>query len=582
MLKLPHQLGEDVRGKPRLFSLFQPARSTRRLFELFVGALGGKPGADSVSTRAAKSALRAYRLQAAIGAAIGALIAIDAAEIVALIATIWFHASGLGWAFVVEAVLAALCAAVISAVAFIGCVIWHDLRVGFVHNNFGLCTGYRSDATPPGEDSLIEWLHLGIQGAAGKPLDRPLTFKDLWDAPGGPFTRLDAPARQTKATRSIDLRMITTNLTHGRPYDLPLGDETSRIFYKEEDLRPYFPEAVLRHLRDHSRGYVPMVPGVDPEPANVPEDLRELPAGDLPIIVATRLSLSFPTLFSAVPLWAIDYEAPYNCRTLRRCWFSDGGICSNFPIHLFDATLPRWPTFGISLGPRSVYWPNGNTWLPKFHNQGRGDRWDRFGDETSVITGEPVEPGERLAGFVNSIISTAKDWNDNTSMRMPGVRDRVVRVNLLPTDGGLNLKLTAQQILRFAQHYGRPAGEDLVRKFIAPATVDAPSKYWSEHRWVRFNSLLVALRERVEALRAAAEQARYAAPLSAQIAASVSAPPLSEKNMAEERTLSGEQAQELERLLSALEKLELEFAHADLPQPYTPLPTPVLRIRPPL
>jgi hypothetical protein len=33
----------------------------------------------------------------------------------------------------------------------------------------------------------------------------------------------------------------------------------------------------------------------------------------------------------------------------RLCWFSDGGISSNFPLHMFDAPLPRWPTFAINL-----------------------------------------------------------------------------------------------------------------------------------------------------------------------------------------------------------------------------------------
>jgi len=33
----------------------------------------------------------------------------------------------------------------------------------------------------------------------------------------------------------------------------------------------------------------------------------------------------------------------------RLCGFSDGGICSNFPLHLFDSALPRWPTFGLNL-----------------------------------------------------------------------------------------------------------------------------------------------------------------------------------------------------------------------------------------
>jgi predicted acylesterase/phospholipase RssA len=34
---------------------------------------------------------------------------------------------------------------------------------------------------------------------------------------------------------------------------------------------------------------------------------------------------------------------------LQQNWFSDGGIASNFPIHFFDAWLPRRPTFGVNL-----------------------------------------------------------------------------------------------------------------------------------------------------------------------------------------------------------------------------------------
>ena len=99
------------------------------------------------------------------------------------------------------------------------------------------------------------------------------------------------------------------------------------------------------------------------------------------MLVATRMSLSFPLLISAVPLHeparrerrcepVADAEPPrdntnvadsmegltsggQSCgpviTAFRVCWFSDGGISSNFPIHLFDAALPRWPTFGINL-----------------------------------------------------------------------------------------------------------------------------------------------------------------------------------------------------------------------------------------
>src|SRR5579863_4811469 len=100
------------------------------------------------------------------------------------------------------------------------------------------------------------------------------------------------------------------------------------------------------------------------------DGLKLLPdQDDLPVIVATRLSLSFPFLFCSVPLYAPDWsrrrkkpdEAPSTKRVagdalehdeIRRpevVWFSDGGVCSNFPLHLFDSPLPRWPTFGINL-----------------------------------------------------------------------------------------------------------------------------------------------------------------------------------------------------------------------------------------
>src|SRR5207247_10138276 len=63
--------------------------------------------------------------------------------------------------------------------------------------------------------------------------------------------------------------------------------------------------------------------------------------------LAARMSLSFPVLLSEIPLWAIDIET----NTWAQCCFSDGGITSNFPIHFFDGPIPRWPTFGLNLGP---------------------------------------------------------------------------------------------------------------------------------------------------------------------------------------------------------------------------------------
>lgn len=580
LLKLPRMLGDKVNGDTRLYSLFQPAKSTRRLFELFVristpaSSVDAKRKAGASIVKGLIAALCAYRIYALAGALLG--LSIGAVGW-------WRWHFGFPWALFGQFLFTALPCALVLIAVFVVVAIYLDLVHGFVNNGFGICTGFRNETTPPGTQSLVEWLNQGIQGACDKPLDQPLTFKDLWDAPGGPIERPLPPALPKRKSRSIDLRMVTTNLTHGRPYALPVEDETSRLFFREADLAPYFPPAVLDFLVEHSQPYVSKVKGVDPDPANVPADLRELPAGDLPIVVAARLSLSFPILFSAVPLWAIDYEAgDFKDRRLRRCWFSDGGICSNFPIHLFDAALPEWPTFGITLVERSLFWQKEQVYLPQHYNEGRGDRWDRFGDPVLPVTGEIVPPRDRLAGFLFSIIWSAKDWKDKTSMRMPGVRDRVVRVNLESGESGLNLKMTSEKILDLARDYGQRAGEALIKKFIDPTENQRPYQYWNEHRWVRFNSFLVGLRERIENIGAAAERAAYAAPLSAQIAGAARTPPLSEKNQADEKLLTQAQIDDLRHLLAALKDLESKFAQADLPQPYTPLPTPSLRIRPPL
>lgn len=632
--KLPRKLAEDVDGKgmTRLFSLFQPATSTRRLFELFVdlaemnsGASGKDRLRDFLRSRPARGGQSPIRRRqrtfksrmrrllvwilrsrrkckicgmllsfAAFGlgawqvakvvlvayreaAFIGILIAVNAGLTAKLLWTLgllptlpatlmW---SALPW----TPAIVAVCIAIAMLV---------DIFGGFLNNNFGICMGYSAQSAAPGRPSLIEWLHEGIQGACGKPLDRPLTFRDLWDAPGGPAGSQAQPTQQSMKSRSIDLRMVTTSLTHGRPFPLPIEDETSRLFYKRKDLEPYFPKVILDFLDDRSSKYVPKTNHADPDREKVPVNLRELPAGDLPVLVATRLSLSFPVLFSAVPLWAIDYEAKHKKRTLRKCWFSDGGICSNFPVHLFDAALPRWPTFGITLVPRSLYWKDEPTFLPTYHYQGRGDRWDRFGDKTLPVTGQRNSPAQQVAGFLASIFLSAKDWKDKTSMRMPAVRDRVIRVSLLPGEAGLNLRIKRHRILDFANDYGLRAGRELVQKFAGRASHDGHSQFWNEHRWVRFNSLLAGLRERLEGIGAAAERADYAQPLSAQIEQAAKTPPLSAEHPDEGAQLTPDQAQDLQYLLATLIDLEARFAKAKLPQPYTPLPTPIMRIRPPL
>jgi NTE family protein len=98
----------------------------------------------------------------------------------------------------------------------------------------------------------------------------------------------------------------------------------------------------MRTHAEPAEAELPPVPSLD----GAPRELLRLPAcDDFPVVVATRMSLSFPVLLSAIPLWTVDFRR----KQWVKCWFSDGGITSNFPIHFFDSPIPRWPTFGIKL-----------------------------------------------------------------------------------------------------------------------------------------------------------------------------------------------------------------------------------------
>jgi predicted acylesterase/phospholipase RssA len=212
-------------------------------------------------------------------------------------------------------------------------------------------------------------------------------------------------------------------------------------------------------------------------------------ACNLPIVVATRLSLSYPLLISAVPLWAIDYEAPPGQRTFKRCWFSDGGLSSNFPIHLFDGLLPRWPTFGMKLEdfPKGYAAKKDRIYMPLSNFEGFGDAWDRFDEGSSGLA--------RIKGFAASLIDSAINWNDNVLSRLPGNRDRIVRIRLHESEGGMNLNMGHEKIEELG-NAGHLAATPIVQRFVdeaAPLAGGNPMG-WENHRWIRLR-LLVALLE---------------------------------------------------------------------------------------
>ena len=140
------------------------------------------------------------------------------------------------------------------------------------------------------------------------------------------------------------------------------------------------------------KGYWPL-----PDPAN------------MPVVVMARLSLSFPGLMCAVPLWAMRLKDPddeASALVPTKCWFSDGGIASNFPIHFFDGPLPRWPTFGINLGPKEDLNDDQceNIWSPLSNDAGISARWTEI---------------KGVIGFGHAIIDTMQNWMDNAQTGSP-------------------------------------------------------------------------------------------------------------------------------------------------------------------
>jgi hypothetical protein len=420
-----------------------------------------------------------------------------------------------------------------------------------------------------------------------------LTFGDLWKAKGFPPTSITLTEQEKRLVRSINLEMFTTNLSHGRPYIFPHVEPTARLFFKERELEEYLPGDVMAWVMAKSSPYAPSAqsPHSDP-PLTDPRvrDLREIPpAEDFPVLLAARMSLSFPVLFSAVPLWAIDYEAPRGKRTVQRCLFSDGGISSNFPLHLFDGLVPSWPTFGVQLEPALKELPKSLIFLPHEYGQGIADSWTRFDEEERWAS--------RFGGFLMSIIGAMQNWNDNTLARTPGVRDRVVRLRLKKDEGGLNLNMEPELIQAIAER-GKQAADALVHRFYLvgsgdPALaalddrIDLLSRRtgsatawqgWDFQRWARLDVLIRTLADKAPGLaRALSTTVPYSSPYHDLVQKSTLQAPPGHPN-----PLAPQQAQALHDFLNALQVVAREFDLHSPKYPDEPIPSVELRVRPAL
>jgi predicted acylesterase/phospholipase RssA len=449
LAKIPDEVG------PNLLSMFQPTPVLKPLFDIFVAALKAKTRTGRIIA-VIWTAMGGYWLSALLGL-------IPGGAIVAVALT-----CGGGAGFVAFGLLLALVGLVVG-------IVWRLLRAAntdLVGNEFGLCPGIAQPYSSA--EGFTDWLARLINEAAGRTQsDPPLTFGDLEAPPGG------RPA--------IRLAMMTTSLMEQRPYKLPLRSDDHaadgpddhsgdhRFVFKKSEWDRIFPGHIMEFLTKVCDRFIPPA-GEAGEYYRFPDKTR------LPLIVAARMSLSFPILISGVPLWRRDFtlQDPVEKNKLRPCLFSDGGLSSNFPIHFFDRLMPDTPTFAITLDDYDKKRNRDDVWLPSSARSG---------------IQLPVKPFSGIGGFLGRLVMSAKDWQDNLQSTLPGYRERIVHVVLKPEEGGLNLTMD-QATIRKLVGYGGQAGEMLRDKF----NLD-------EHRWRRFLVAMARMEETLDDVAKAYEQA---------------------------------------------------------------------------
>lgn len=366
-----------------------------------------------------------------------------------------------------------------------------------IDNAYGLCTGMANGR--PGADPLTPWLARSIDRIAGRSEgEPPLTFRDLHEAPLPPQleTMVGPPETRRAGFRAIDFRAVTTCITFGRPYEFPL--DTNIFAFDPETWRRYFPAYVVDHLVARGEEIVTATDGS----SRAEDGKLPLTNADLPIVVATRMSLSFPVLLTMVPLWAIDYRTD-EPRRLEPVWFSDGGLTSNFPLHRFDGLYPQWPTLGVTLasgspdhprlrkaGEESPGSPESLVYLPGRPGDGRGQRWNRFEEPGGNATGS-------LVRFLLALFSASQNWHDESFLTLPGYRGRSVEIWMSEGEGGLNLEMKPEVVRRLVER-GAYAGEQIAQRFHSDDPADRMG--WDAHRWTRFRSGMRAFVDELEDL----------------------------------------------------------------------------------
>jgi len=480
LARLPDWLGS---GR-HLQELFQPEQRTEGLFRMLIAVL---EHSRAKPMWVLLTGLRRFPVAPLLGTLPG----------VALVVLALTNGEG---AVVPAAVVGGVVLALIGLLIGLGLAVVRRASTAIPDNLYGLCSGNaRSDdeKRPP---ALTPWLTGLIERCAGRAAAdgslpaEPLTFGHL-GAGGG-----------------AQLAMITTNVTNHTAHRMPWTSQ--EYWFDPAEFRRLFPSHVVDHMVQHPPP-LPAEAAKRREAAlyrDLLEPLRPLPApADLPVVVAARMSLSFPILLSAVPLHKMDWSRTENQRLntawvkwlrdgkpperpdsrpkAQPCWFTDGGASSNFPVHFFDAALPRRPTFAINLRPFHEDHPESddereNIWMVPSAGGGQLAWWYPLPAAGRLID-------RRLIGFFGNIIRTMQNRVDDAQLRMPGIRERVVHVSLTDREGGMNLTMPPALIARLTDR-GRAAGAKLVRRF-SEERVEGEPLSWRDHRWTRLRTTMPAV-----------------------------------------------------------------------------------------
>ncbi len=361
--------------------------------------------------------------------------------------------------------------------------------------------------------NLTDWLTTAMADLGGLGADEVLRFGHLWS--GGDYTPGDPDGSGRRAAdnprlRSINLELMSTELIRRAPYRFPLPAAESaadQLWFNPADLTGLLPERVV----------AAMIAG------SAPQRVRSLATGaevvlypfpqpwDLPVVFATRASLALPALFQAVRLYELrEGSAPvrteFGARIARgaselrwpgvegagqvaqELWLTDGGVTSNFPIHLFDSPLPLWPTVGIDLGSHPAGAGHQDVYL--------------LGDaQAAKSLGTPLR--RAMSSFIGAVLGTGLQWRDTAQLSMPAFQARIAVVRQRGYEGGNNLFMTKSDVASLALR-GVVAGMRLRRRFASDAQ-------WQRQQWLRLRVAAESLAGFSDRLRVSLRESTYAA-----------------------------------------------------------------------